>query len=192
MAAVGIFGGSFDPIHHGHLITAQDVFIKRKLERIIFVPCFISPHKTATSYTSPEHRLNMVKLAIQDVPFFEVSDYEINKKNISYTYDTLVEFSKFYDEMELIIGFDNLLNFNLWKNPDGILKFAKLIVLKRYFEQKVTSYNEYFGSAIFVDSPTIEISASDIREKIRKELPVNFLLPEAVKNYIFENNLYRY
>ncbi len=192
MAAVGIFGGSFDPIHHGHLITAQDVLIKRKLEKIILVPCYISPHKAALSYTSPEHRLNMVRLAVQDHPFFEVSEFEINKHDISYTYDTLVEFSKIYEEMELIIGFDNLLSFDLWKNPDGILEFAKLVVLKRHFEQKVKTHNKYFGKAVFVDSPTIEISASEIREKIRNNLPIDFLVPEAVKNYIFEHNLYRY
>ncbi len=192
MSAVGIVGGSFDPVHHGHLITAQDVALKRNLEKVFFIPCYISPHKVNVEYSSPEHRVNMLKLAIEDHPLFEFSDFEINRKEISYTVNTLMEFSKKYDEIELIIGFDNLLKFDSWKEPDTILKLAKLIVMKRHIDTDTKIYHKYFGEAVYVDTPTIEISGTEIRERIRKNLPIDYLVPPSVKNYIFENNLYRY
>lgn len=191
MGAIGIFGGTFDPIHHGHLITAQDVLLKRKLDKVIFIPCFISPHKINVEYSSPEHRLNMVKAAIDGIPYFEVSDFEINKGDVSYTYNTLLEFSKDYEKIELIIGFDNLLKFDSWHNPDGILKLAELIVLKRHSDMGTKDFHKYYGAATYVDSPTIDISGTEIRDRIKKDLPVDFLVPEKIKEYILTNNLYR-
>lgn len=191
MGAIGIFGGTFDPIHHGHLITAQDVLLKRKLDKVIFIPCFISPHKINVEYSSPEHRLNMVKAAIDGIPYFEVSDFEINKGDVSYTYNTLLEFSKDYEKIELIIGFDNLLKFDSWHNPDGILKLAELIVLKRHSDMGTKDFHKYYGAATYVDSPTIDISGTEIRDRIKKDLPIDFLVPEKIKEYILTNNLYR-
>jgi nicotinate-nucleotide adenylyltransferase len=121
MSKVGIFGGTFDPIHHGHLITAQSVREIRNLDKIIFIPSFISPHKSDVISVSPEHRLKMLKLAVEGVDFFEVSDYEINREGISYTIDTLKEFKKKYDELEFIIGYDNIFKFHSWKEPDQII-----------------------------------------------------------------------
>ena len=190
MDKIGIFGGTFDPIHFGHLITAQAVLEKRNLDKIIFVPSFISPHKINYSYSDPIHRMNMTKLATESNPKFIVSDFEINRSEISYTYNTLLEYSKTYEDMELIIGFDNLVVFDLWHKPDEILNLVKLVVMKRTYDKEIKSPNKYFGEAEFVDTPTIEISATEIREKISKKNSVEYFLPAKVIDYIKTNNLY--
>ena len=191
MGKVGIFGGTFDPIHFGHLITAQTLLEKRKLDKIIFVPSYISPHKLNYDYSAPEHRYNMTELAINSYPKFEISGFEVERDDISYTYNTLVEFSKNYERIELIIGFDNLVTFETWHKPDEILKLADLVVLKRTYDREIVNPNKYFADAIFVDTPTIEISATDIRDRVAKNLPIDFFVPPSVNNYIEENKLYR-
>ncbi|NMB81143.1 MAG: nicotinate (nicotinamide) nucleotide adenylyltransferase [Ignavibacteria bacterium] len=187
---IGIFGGTFDPIHYGHLITAQYVLEKRDLEKIFFIPCYVSPHKTNLVSSESEHRLNMVKLAISNIPFFDYSDYEIKSEGISYTYNTLLHLSEKYESLELIIGYDNLLVFDKWNQPDEIIRLAKLVVMKRKtdIEEK---RNRFFNNAVLVDTPTIEISSTDIRERVRNNLPIDFLVPESVKKYIYEVNLYK-
>lgn len=191
MGTVGIFGGTFDPIHLGHLITAQHVLETRKLKKIIFIPAFISPHKLHYDYAEPEHRFNMTKLAINSYPYFDISDFEIKQNEVSYTYNTILEFAKKYESIELIIGFDNLISFDTWYKPDEIVKLAKLVVLKRTFDKDVLHPNRFFENAIFVDSPTIEISSTQIRERIAKNLPIDYFVPETVKNYIISNKLYK-
>lgn len=190
MSKIGIFGGTFDPIHLGHLITAQSVREIRNLEKILFIPSFISPHKKGIDSTPPEHRLEMIKIAIKDVPFFEYSDIEIKKGGISYTVDTLRELKKQYDELEFIIGYDNIFKFHAWKDPDEILKLAKIIVLKRKSSRVPPFEDKYYHAAVFVQTRGIEISATDIRERVKKGLPINYLVPDKVKEYIYKNNLY--
>ena len=191
MSKVGIFGGTFDPIHHGHLITAQSVREIRDLDKIIFIPSFISPHKADVNSASPEHRMNMLKLAVEGVDFFEVSDYEIKKEGISYTIGTLKEFKKKYDELEFIIGYDNIFKFHTWKNPDEIMKITKILVLKRKSSLPPSHEDKYVKSALFVETRGIEISATDIREKVKQGMPIHYLVPEKVKEYIYSFNLYK-
>jgi nicotinate-nucleotide adenylyltransferase len=191
MSKVGIFGGTFDPIHHGHLITAQSVREIRDLDKIIFIPSFISPHKADVNSANPEHRMNMLKLAVEEVDFFEVSDYEIIKEGISYTIDTLKEFKKKYDELEFIIGYDNIFKFHTWKNPDEIMKTTKILVLKRKSSLPPPHEDKYVKSALFVETRGIEISATDIREKVKQGMPIHYLVPEKVKEYIYSFNLYK-
>lgn len=190
MGKVGIFGGTFDPIHYGHLITAQILLEKRKLDKIIFVPAYIAPHKIKYDYSAPDHRYNMTNLAISTHPNFEISDFEINRDDISYSYNTLVEFSKKYSEMELIIGFDNLVTFDAWYKPDEILELADLVVMKRTYDKEIKRTHKYFENAIFVETPTIEISGTEIRNRLSKKSPIDYFLPLSVLNYIKENNLY--
>ncbi len=187
---IGIIGGTFDPIHIGHLITAQYVLEQRKLQKIIFIPCNISPHKTAIKSTEPFHRLEMLRLALQDYPNFEYSSYEIDKGDISFTLDTLLEFKKTYSEIELIIGFDNLFSFDTWREPDKILELAKLVVMKRSFEKEVKQIHKYFGEANYVQTPTIDISSTEIRKRIRNKQQITGLVPKEVKEYIKKFNLY--
>jgi len=191
MSKIGIFGGTFDPIHMGHLITAQSVREIRELDKIIFIPAFISPHKTSADASSTEHRANMIKIAIEDVPFFEYSDIEIKKGGISYTVDTLSELKKVYDEIEFIVGYDNIFSFHKWKDPDDILKLAKIIVLKRKSSLPPPFEDKYYHQAIFVQTRGIEISATDIRERVKNNQPIHFLVPQKVKEYIYEQKLYR-
>jgi nicotinate-nucleotide adenylyltransferase len=189
--AVGIYGGSFDPIHFGHLITTQSVFEKRGLDKILFIPSHISPLKQDICATDDYHRFKMAELALSPFPFFEVSDFEIKKNDVSYTIDSLRYFKNFYDEIELIIGFDNLAVFDKWQNPDEIFEIAKVIVMMRHMDNIQTGRNKYFEKAILIDTPNIEISSTDIRSRIKENLPIDYLVPTAVKEYISKNNLYR-
>jgi nicotinate-nucleotide adenylyltransferase len=190
METIGILGGSFDPIHIGHLITAQVILEKRNLSKIIFVPCYISPHKIKKGASLPYHRLKMAKLAIKNMPYFEVSDIELKKEEISFTIDTLREMKNKYENIELIIGFDNILKFDKWKNPDEIFDIAKVIVMNRKVENNIFEKNKYYDLSSLVDTPIIEISSTKIRERIKNNLPVDFYLPEKVKQYIYKNKLY--
>lgn len=190
MKPVGILGGSFDPIHIGHLITSYEVLQKRNLEKIIFVPCNISPHKLDQKITENFHRLNMINLAVEDFPSFEVSDFEIRKGDVSYTYNTLVELKKTYDNLELIIGFDNILVFEKWNRPDDIFQLAKVVVMKRTIDCVPTSRSKYFDSAILLDTTLVDISSTEIRERVKNKLPIDYLVPAKVKEYISQNGLY--
>lgn len=191
MTNVGIFGGTFDPIHNGHLITAQSVKELRHLQKIIFIPAFISPHKQHAKASSAQHRLNMLQLAIGDIPFFECSDFEIKQHTISYTIDTLREFKKYFDKIDLIIGYDNIFQFHTWKEPDEILKLANIVVLKRKSSHPIDYVDKYVESANFVETRGIEISATDIRNRVHAGLPIYYLVPEKVLEYINKNNLYK-
>jgi nicotinate-nucleotide adenylyltransferase len=188
---VGIYGGTFDPIHIGHLVTAQSVREIRSLDKIIFVPAYLSPHKLDIKASSPKHRINMLKRAIEGVDFFDISDFELKQKNISYTIDTIKELKKIYDEIELIIGYDNIFKFYTWKDPDEILKLAKLVVLKRKSSYPPPYEDKYYNQAEFVQTRGIEISATDIRERVKHGQPINYLVTKEVKEYIFEHNLYK-
>jgi nicotinate-nucleotide adenylyltransferase len=190
MSKVGIFGGTFDPIHLGHLITAQSVKELRNLEKIIFIPAFISPHKSDAKTSSPEDRLNMIKLAVDDIPFFDFSDIEVKKGGISFSIDTLRELKKQYSELEFIIGYDNIFSFHTWKEPDEIFKLAKVVVLKRKSSHPPQFEDKYYHQAAYVQTRGIEISATDIRERVKKRMPINFLVPPAVMEYIYEHKLY--
>jgi nicotinate-nucleotide adenylyltransferase len=191
MSRIGIFGGTFDPIHHGHLITAQSVKEIRKLDKIIFMPAYISPHKQHAKASSAQHRLNMLKIAIDEIPFFECSDYEIKQQTISYTIDTLREFKKYFDEIDLIIGYDNIFQFHTWKEPDEILKLSNIIVLRRKSSYPIDYIDKYVEAALFVQTRAIEISATDIRNRVHANLPVHYLVPKNVEDYIYKNNLYK-
>lgn len=189
MKKIGIYGGTFDPIHLGHLITARSVKEIRNLSEIIFIPAYTSPHKQEVNSASPIHRLEMTKLAVKDYNDFSVSDYEIINSGISYSIDTIKHFKKIHENIELIIGYDNFLIFDKWHKWEEILDLVDVIVLKRFYEkssiQKIKS--EKF---IFVDSPTIQISSTLIRERNALGLPIDFQVTPEVLNYIKETNLY--
>ena len=188
MTSIGLFGGTFDPIHIGHLITAQSVLELRNLSKIIFMPTFVSPLKVDYHSASSEDRAKMVEIAIKNYPHFELSKYEIEKHKISYTIDTLDYLRKTYDNIELIIGYDNFLIFNKWKSAELIFKLAKVIVLSRNIKNMEPDYfDEKF---IFVDNPTIEVNSTEIRERIRKNMSIDFLVRPKTKEYIVKKKLY--
>ncbi|MFN4111351.1 MAG: nicotinate-nucleotide adenylyltransferase [Ignavibacteria bacterium] len=191
MKKVCIIGGSFNPIHIGHLILANTVLEKLNLDEMIFVPCYIQPLKGDKDFASSTHRLEMVKLAIESNPKFTLSDIEINRKGKSFTVDTLKFFKKKYENLYFVIGADNIRDFHKWKEPDTILKTANLIVTNRgginiRIPEKIRG-----KKIISCTIPHIEISSTMIREKIRNGQSIKYLVPEAVENYIVQNNLYK-
>lgn len=190
MGKTGILGGTFDPIHYGHLITARSVLETRKMDKIIFIPAAVSPFKIKEKSAHAHHRINMVAAATLYDPLFEYSDIEIRRGDISYTIDTIRELKKKYTDLELIIGTDHLLRFDEWKQPDEILSMVTLVVMKRVTDEEPESAL-YYDRAIITSTPTIEISSTDIRERIKADKPVNYLLPYDVQKYIKDHNLYR-
>jgi nicotinate-nucleotide adenylyltransferase len=190
MEKIAILGGSFNPIHIGHLILANTVCEEFNLDKIIFVPCYIQPLKSNKDFASAEDRLVMIKLAIQNNPKFELSDIEIKRKGKSYTVDTLKYFKQKYDDLYFVIGADNIKDFHRWKEPYTILKLAKLIVTNRGgIEQKIPK--RLRGKKIFVCKiPDIEISSTLIRNNIRSNKSIKYLVPEKVEKYIIKNKLY--
>lgn len=191
MKSIGIMGGTYDPIHTGHLIVAQSVLEKRNLDEIIFIPCYISPHKQDVLSSSAEHRLEMLKLSLDGYNNFEYSDFEIANKGVSFTLNTLIEFNKLYSNIELIIGYDNIISFDKWYQPDKVLEMCKLVVLKRSVDNPPDIQHKYFEMAEYVDTPMIEISATEIRERVKNNLPIDNLVPQNVKEYIYVNGLYK-
>lgn len=189
MKRIGIFGGTFNPIHIGHLITAQSVKEIRNLSKIIFVPANISPLKQDVISTSPIHRLKMTKLAVEKYDAFSVSDFEITNSKISYTINTIKHFKAKYGNIELIIGYDNFLVFDKWYMWKEIIELVDIVVLKRLSEKPIKpkiSPDKF----IFVDSPNIQITSTTIRERIKNNLPIDLLVPDKVYNYIERNILY--
>lgn len=191
MIKIGLMGGTFDPVHLGHLITAQTVREIRNLEKIIFIPAYISPHKTNKSTAGDIHRLKMLQLAVEGIHCFDISDIELKAKSISYTVRTLEEFKQRYNKLEFIIGYDNIINFRTWKMPDRIIELAQLVVLRRRTDDKKREKDKYYKAATFVKTPVIEISSSEIRNRIKDGKPVDFLIPPKVKEYIYTFNLYK-
>ncbi len=187
MKTIGIMGGTFDPIHIGHLITAQYVYEKRNLDKIIFIPAFISPHKLKFKSSNSKYRLNMIKKAIKGIKHFDCSDFELKNKGISFTVDTLIHFKKTNPKIELIIGEDNYIVFDKWKDPEKIIELANLVVLRRRIKNLRESKK---FPALFLDSPIIEISSTEIRERVRKGKSIRFLVPKSVEEYIYSLKLY--
>lgn len=188
MQKIGIFGGTFDPIHIGHIILAQDVWEHVQLNKILFVVNYHPPHKEV--YTSFEHRFNMVRLAISNHKEFIASDIE-KAQNISpsYTYHTICKLKETIpkSELHLIIGTDQYNSFQSWYKYKEILEMVKLIVLRR------PGYNppeKYSNNVVFVDERLIDISSTEIRERVRKGKSIKFMVPEAVEEYIITNKLY--
>jgi len=186
---VGIYGGSFDPIHLGHLITAQSVKEIRNISEIIFVPTNKSPLKLDVKASSTKDRLQMTKLAVEKFNGFSVSDHEVDKSEISYTINTIKYFKEKYENLELIIGYDNFLIFDKWYKWEEILDLVDIVVLRRFYEKSIEpkiNLNKF----VFVESPTIQISSTMIRERISNKLPIDFLVSPEVLKFITDNNLY--
>lgn len=187
---IGILGGTFDPIHNGHLITARSVLETRGLDKILFIPCSISPHKQGVKTASNYDRLQMLMAAIGDSSQFEVSDFELMQGGISYSIDTIEYYKDQYENIDLIIGYDNLPKFDTWKSYKKILDNVNLVVMKRSKEILEVKNKTVLEKAIFVDTPYIDISSSNIRNRILHKLPINNLVPDSVKKYIVENSIY--
>lgn len=195
MKKIGIFGGTFNPIHSAHLVIAEAAAEQFGLEKIMFLPNASPPHKVCESMASEDLRLEMTKAAISGNDKFFVSDYEIKNSGLSYTVDTLEHFKSIYDEIYFIIGGDSIRDFPTWYRPEKIAKLCTLIVYPR--EEIDTDYYIKNAEKLFsanvkkLVSPRIDISSSDIRQRVSGGKSVRYLVPENVRKIIEENNLYR-
>lgn len=199
MGKTAVFGGTFNPIHNGHIHLIDTVIEKCGIDRMIVMPANIPPHKNIADNVSDEDRLNMCRIAVSQIPHTEVSDYEIRKNDISYTVNTLRDFKLMYpdDELYFVMGSDMLLSFREWKDYKEILLLACLIVIPREKEiyKKLKEFSDRLisdgGKVVIVDAEPFVISSTEIREKIKSNCnKINFYLPQDVVNYIKKKNIY--
>jgi nicotinate-nucleotide adenylyltransferase len=190
---LGIFGGTFNPIHLGHLIIAQESLYQFKLDRIIFVPAAMPPHKSKRDIAIAHHRLRMVKLAIAGNPQFAISDIELKRKDKSYTIETIKTLQNKYrpqTELNFIIGLDALLEFFTWKDASELLELCWFLVAPRKgFEINLLDTRIKHRMRL-IDMEPVNISASEIRKRIRLHSPIRYYLPEKVYKYLIESSVY--
>ena len=191
---IGIFGGSFDPVHNGHLAAARAVLARNPLDAIWFVPARVSPLKIGHMRADDTHRLAMLRLALSGEPRFELNDYEINKGGISFTIDTIRHFraENPNDDFSLIIGADSLATFPKWKDAEQIMNHCRIIVLARRGASLTRAEIQLPATASIdiisdFDEP---VSSSEIRRKIASGETIDSLLPAAVAEYAHCHGLY--
>lgn len=187
---IGILGGTFDPVHQGHLILAESAKSQYALDKVIFVPAYLAPHKTEQKVlTSCVDRYNMTELALKNTSGFEVSDCEISRAGISYTIDTLRYFKKIYPDAQifLIMGEDTFKDIDTWREAGEIKKIASFLVMDRLS----TDLSESMGATVQrIKIPFFPLSSSEIRVAIQKRENLNSLLNPSVEAYIREKCLY--
>ncbi|NLP14826.1 MAG: nicotinate-nucleotide adenylyltransferase [Clostridium sp.] len=197
---VGILGGTFDPIHIGHLIMAEHIREEFKLNKVIFIPSGNPPHKKLQTVTDAEHRYNMVSEALKGNPYFEESRIEINRKGYTYTIDTLNDLkqqNKDNIHMFYIIGADVLFDLLTWKDYEKVFKTCEFISALRPgkdrdgFRERIKYLERKFSAKIHeAYISLIEVSSTMIRERVKENKSIRYLVPEAVEDYIKTNRLY--
>jgi nicotinate-nucleotide adenylyltransferase len=183
---LGILGGTFDPIHRGHIAAARAAMECAGLDRVIFIPAAVPPHRSAT-VAGARDRLEMTRLAIDDEKGFEVSDVEVRRPGVSYTVDTLRELRHLYpdDELFLVLGWDAAKLFPTWRDPEEVRRLASLVIVTRPGSGAPTGTSD-----VVCERPTPDVSGSELRHAIAEGKPVGQWLPEAVARYIAERHLY--
>lgn len=198
MARLGLFGGTFDPVHTGHIALAEQVLNELSLDEIIFLPAGNPPHKTKEEITDKMHRLRMVQLATAKNSRFSVSDYEVRRETKSYSYQTVEAFCTMYPEDELffIVGGDSFRDFPKWMEYERLMALCSFIVVSRpgvspdkYFEQ--FRGDEKPPRVFFVQNAAYDVSSTQIRAYFRKQNFPEHMLPPAVTAYIREHQLYK-
>ena len=196
---VGVMGGSFNPIHMGHLLLAEWVKEECGLDQILFIPAGCPYMKEGTELASGEDRLQMVLLAIEGIAEFSASSMEIARGGYTYTYETMEQLSMEAPDTEysFIMGADCLFKMEYWKSPDRILKSCRLIAAARNganldeMKEKAKELENRFGGQITVVAfPEVAVSSTDIRERIKKKKSIRFLVPELVQKYMTDRGLY--
>ncbi len=199
MSSIGIFGGSFNPVHFGHLMIAECAREQFKLDKVIFIPNGNPPHKTKKDLASGEDRFNMLKLATSDNPYFEVSDIEIKSEEYCYTCDTMPKLAQIYPEDKLffIMGEDSALYFEQWNKPEIIASYATLLIASRFneFDEALLNACESIKRNLnaeieLITSPLMVVSSSSIRGSLKKGVSVRYQIPDTVIEYVKYNKLY--
>jgi nicotinate-nucleotide adenylyltransferase len=197
---LGVLGGTFDPVHNGHMMLAEAALSHLDLKQVIFIPAGHPYFKTSQPVTAAIHRLRMVEMAIAGKPHFRLSDVEVKRGGVTYTVDTLRELKdslKPRDELFFIMGRDSLKELPLWRRPLELISLCRLVVVPRAgcpkpdltaLEKEIPGLSQRL---VMLDEPQIDISSSGIREKVRNGADIRELVPESVADYISENGLYR-
>jgi len=188
---IGLLGGSFDPPHNGHLLAAGDAIDALRLDCVMFIPAAVQPLKAGLHVSSPEHRLAMTRLLIDGEPGFEVNAMEIERGGLSYTVDTLSTLASQTQSSELfwLIGADGLQTFGKWRSPEKIVELATVVVMQRTGEwQDVSSLP---GPPQLIETRRVDISSTEIRQRVREGKSIRGFVPEAVADYIASAGLYR-
>ncbi len=196
---IGVLGGTFDPIHIGHIMVAEEVRAKLNLAEVLFVPAGQPWLKKNTPLSDVEHRVQMVRLAIADKPYFKMSAMETERAGPSYTVDTIAELRAQVgaeDELFFILGWDSLTEFPQWREPSRLITMCNLVAVPRpgyprpdlkALEALVPGLSQ---RVMLMDKPEVDISASEIRNRVARGLSVRHLLSEPVSKYIKEHGLY--
>ena len=197
---IGILGGTFDPIHYGHIALGKKVASTLKLKRILFIPAGNPWMKSEKSVSSAHHRLKMLELGIAGIEEFSFSDMEIKRSGPTYTYETILDLTKDKPETKtiyLILGWDAIKEFHRWKNSDRLLKLVRIVAVARPgYEEFLTQYQEnkdirVFDEAVVIDKSISGITSTIIRERIKLKQSINNLVPKDVEEYILEHGLYK-
>ncbi len=192
---IGLLGGTFDPIHLGHLIIAESVLNELKLDKIYFVPAHKHALKSNENITSPKTRLELLRLSLEDFQYFSISDIELQNDNVSYTIDTLNSIKEYENlsnaELYYILGYDNLIELHLWKDYKKILETVHLVVVGRTGKVVENIIEKFKDKIIFPKSPRIDISSSLIRKKIKENNQWKSMVTSSVFKYIIQQNLYK-
>ncbi len=201
MKRTGILGGTFDPVHNGHLLIGRQAYFEYDLDEVWFMPSHIPAYKSDHDIASPADRMNMISLAIGPYPYFSLSDFEMRREGNTYTAQTLPLLRKEYPDREFyfIIGADSLYNIETWYHPEEVMRLARILVSGREFpgaecslEEEAEYLKDRYGAVIdIIHSDTINISSEEIRERVTKGLSIEGSVPEAVASYIYDNDLYR-
>lgn len=196
-----IFGGSFNPVHNGHVNLVRETAEKAGLDRVIVMPTFISPFKKDSDVFVADgaDRLEMCRLAFEDMPFVSVSDYELSRRKVSYTVDTLRHYKAELpdDELYFIMGSDMLLSLKRWNSFEEIMRLCTIIAASREKNEsdieklrgEAADLSKY-GKVIVINISAFEVSSTEIREKIMKNQDISCYVPENVVKYILDTNLY--
>lgn len=199
MIKAGIMGGTFNPIHNGHLFLAENAYEQIGLDYILFMPSKNPPHKIKSELASDEHRTNMVKLAIKDNPHFQLSTLELDREGTTYTADTLAILTRENPDTEyyFIEGADSLFMMQNWNKPQIIFDLSTVVVagrnnvdFKKLNNQAEFYEKTYKAKILLLKMPTIQIASASIRERIEKDRSIRYYVPDAVRDYINEHRLY--
>jgi nicotinate-nucleotide adenylyltransferase len=200
---VGVFGGTFDPVHYGHLVVAEEVYAALHLAEMVFVPARQPPHKTREVITATEHRLAMLELAIASNPHFTISRVDLDRAGPSYTVDTLRLLRKRWGEkvaIYFVIGGDSLEDLLSWHDPTGVLEqLTYLVAVRRPGYNESEAYNDWLEARLpgikqrllVVETPRFGISATELRLRVAQGRPIKYQTPESVESYITQHDLYR-
>ncbi len=192
---LGIMGGTFNPIHQGHLVAAEFICDEFKLNEVLFVPSGKPPHKDNNKIASPEHRWMMTVLATASNEHFSVSSLEIDRVGESYTRDTILQLKKIYPQKTqcyFITGADAIAEISSWHRTEDLSRITKFIAASRPgYELDMKSIDSRFQQCTYlIEIPALTISSTEIRKRIREGKTIKYLLPEPVEKYIFKNKLY--